>query len=403
MNTRLLEYILNGSIVINSLEVLGLWIKRFPDNPHLLKLYANLMAANTHLQAAANHYDRAAQIFFKEGRFLHGIATKIAQWQAIKPRKEEIELFLDGYENGVQDGSPPATFWKNLTPDELLDLSQIVENMSYNAGITVKQLGEVEKALNFVVSGELKESNYRMIEDQQVRFKKPFQILKPNDIFGIIYPFSEEIRSQSHIVALKRTELIRITKEKLARLCRVHPLLEAKIIGLLQIRDSKASRNGASLARKAQRYNVTTPISVEIIPDTDSGRPIRLAGFSRDLSVSGLCFLTPDSLIEESHHRILQDILNGRGPEVRVILSINKMSLMILSRLVRKDKVLDNGQIHLALGIRFDGLPPMLGGAFFAFAQNVGILNQTSTAGSIPSEQTSEFGSPLHGRATQKE
>ncbi|MCK7512229.1 MAG: hypothetical protein MZV70_54755 [Desulfobacterales bacterium] len=53
----------------------------------------------------------------------------------------------------------------------------------YPSGTTVKQLGEVEKVLNFIVSGELKESNYRMIEDQQVKFKKPIQLLKAERYF----------------------------------------------------------------------------------------------------------------------------------------------------------------------------------------------------------------------------
>jgi CRP-like cAMP-binding protein len=380
MNTRLLEYILNGSIVINSLDVLGHWIKRFPDHPQLLKIYANLLAVNAHLQAAANHYDRAARIFFKEGQFLQGVATKMAQWQAVKPRKEEIAAFLSVFQNQGSDGNPAAVFWKNLTVDELVDLCQIVENICYPPEITVKQLGEVERVLNFVVAGELKESNYRMIEDQQVKFKKPIQMLKPNDIFGVIYPFSEDIRSQSHIVTLKRTELISITKEKIIRLCRVHRHLEAKIIDLLQIRDSKTAKNGSALARKAQRYNLSTPIAIEIIPDSDGISPIRIAGFSRDLSVSGLCFLTLDNLVEDSHQTVFKAIFDGHRPEVRVILSIEKMSLIISGRIVRKEKVLENGQIHLSLGIRFDDLPPMLGGAFFAFAQSVGILSQGSNA-----------------------
>lgn len=386
MNTRLLDYILDGSIVINSLEVLGLWIKRFPDNPNLLKIYANLMAANTHFQAAANHYDRAAQVFFKEGEFLQGVAAKMAQWQAIKPKKEEMEAFLDACQDRAPAANRAASFWKNLSPDELLDICQIVENKCYQSGITVKELGEVEKVLNFVVVGELKESNYRMIEDQQVKFKKPFQVLKSNDIFGNIYPFSEEIRSQSHIVALKRTELIGIAKEKLVRLCRVHPLLEAKIIDLMQIRASKPSNKRSALARKARRYQLSTPITLEIITDTNGCGPIRIAGFSRDLSVSGLCFLAPDSSIEDSHQRLLQGLLDGGRHEVRVTLAADKMSLTISSKLVRKEKVMENGQIHLALGIRFDDLPPLLGGSFFAFAQNMGIINQNANAGFDPSE-----------------
>jgi len=380
MNTRLLEYIINGSIVINSLEMLGLWIKRFPDHPHLLKIYADLLAGNTHLQAAANHYDRAAQIFIKEGQFLQGVAIKMAQWQALRPQKEEIEGFLSAYRNRDPDGNPAAIFWKNLTPDELMDFHQSVENLAYPSGKTVKQLGEVERVLNFVVSGELKESNYRMIEDQQVKFKTPIQILKPNDIFGVVYPFSEDSRSQSHIVTLKRTQLISITKEKLIRLCRVHPQLEAKIIELLQIRYSKTSQKCSALARKAKRFNVSTPISIEIIPTTEGNLPIRITGYLRDLSVSGLCFLTPDNRIEDGHQTVLRDLFNGHRPEVRVILSIEKMSLAISGKIVRNEKVLNNGQIHLALGIKFDEMPPILGGSFFAFAESVGILNQGSNA-----------------------
>jgi CRP-like cAMP-binding protein len=379
MNTRLLEYILNGNIVINSLEVLGHWVKRFPDHPHLLKIYAKLLAANNHPQAAANHYDRSAQIFLKEGQFLQGIATKMAQWQEVKPRRQEVEAFISACKKQAPDGKPAAAFWKNLNADEFLDLYQISENSSCPPGITVKQLGEVEKALNFVVSGELKESNYRMIEDPQVKFKKPIQLLSSNDIFGVVYPFSENIRSQSHIVTLKRTELICIKKENLIRLCRVHPQLEAKIIELLQIRYSKKSNNGSSLARKAKRYNLSTPISIEIPVDTEDA-PIRLTGFSRDLSVSGLCFLTPTALIADSQQPALSSIFKGQTSEVRVILSIEKMSLIVPARIVRKEKVLENGQIHLAMGIRFDDLPPMLGGAFFALAQSVGNLNKAGNA-----------------------
>ncbi len=376
MNTRLLEYILDGSIVINSLEVLGHWLKRFPDNPQLLKIYANLLAVNAHLQAAANHYDRATQIYLKEGQFLSGVATKMAQWQAVKPRKEEVERFISVFQSQASDGKPAAAFWKSLTADELLDLCQIVENVCYPSGITVKQLGGVERALNFVVSGELKESNYRMIEDQQVKFKKPIQVLKPNDIFGVIYPFSEDIRSQSHIVTLKRTELVSIKKEKIIRLCRVHSHFEAKIIDLLQIRNLRKTENDSTLARKAKRYNIATPIAVEIIPEKDETASIRMAGFARDWSVTGLCFLSPDNLVEDSHQTVFKAILDGHKPEVRVILSIEKMSLVISGKIVRKEKVVDHGKIYLSLGIRFDDLPPVLGGAFFAFAQSVGFLNQ---------------------------
>lgn len=385
MNTRLLEYILNGSIVINSLDVLGHWVKRFPDNPQLLRIYANLLAANSHLHAAANHYDRAAQISFKRGDFLYGVTSKMAQWQAVKPQKEEVEGFIEFIQNQASDENPAFVFWKSLTPDELLDMCQLVENVCHPSGITVKQLGEVERVLNFVVSGELKESNYRMIEDHQVKFKKPILVLKPNDIFGTIYPFSEKIRSQSHVVTLKRAELLSIKKEKIVRLCRVHSQFEGKIIDLLQIRKLQNSPNNISLVREAKRYDMATPIAIEITQGEDASASLRMQGVARDWSVSGLCFLSSENLVEDNHQNIFNAIHNGQKPEVRVILSIEKMSLVISGKIVRKEKVVDQGKIYLSLGIRFDDLPPMLGGAFFAFAQSVGFLNQGSNApGNFP-------------------
>jgi hypothetical protein len=168
----------------------------------------------------------------------------------------------------------------------------------------------------------------------------------------------------------------------------VHPQLEAKIIALLQVRHSKKSKHGSPLARKAKRYNLSAPISIEIVSDTEDSRPVRIEGFSRDLSVSGLCFLTPDALIKDSHQKVLNGVTNGHNSEVRVILSIEKMSLVISGKIARKEKVLDNGQIHLVMGIQFNDLPPMLGGAFFAFAQSIDILNKGMNAVKASEEDT---------------
>jgi CRP-like cAMP-binding protein len=382
MNTRLLECILNGGIVINSLEALRPWTAKFPTHPHLLKIYADLLADHQQRQSAADHYDRAARLFVEEGQSLLGVATKIRQWQTLSPQKEEIAAFLSAFRTRTSSAIPALNFWKNLTVDELLALYPIIENVCYPSGSTLKQLGEVETELNFIVAGELRESNYRMIEDQQGKFKKPIQILKPNDIFGAVYPFSEHNRSKSHIVTLKRTELIRINKGKLFDLCNTHPQFEPRLIDLVQIRHSKPSKKSSVLARKASRYSVSAPITLEILPDAAAGLPIRICGYSRDLSISGLCFLISANRIEESRKPFWGSLCNGdHKPTVRVILSIEKkMSLSISGKIVRSDKVLDHGQVHLALGIRFDDMSPIAGGAFFAFAESVGIMNQGSNA-----------------------
>jgi CRP-like cAMP-binding protein len=387
MNPRLLECIIDGSIVITSPEVLSSWIAKFPNHPHLLKVYADLLAVNRRRQAAAVHYERAARIFLEQGDCLLGMALKIRHWQTLRPKKEEIAAFQTDFRNKAPHGNPAVDFWKNLTPDELLAIYPVVENASYPSGANLKQIGDEESALNFVVAGKLKESNYRMVEDQQTKFKKPINILKPNDIFGAVYPLSEPNRSTSHIVTLSRTQLIRIDKQKLIRLCRMHPQLEPKIIDLIQIRHSKTRGKFPLLARKAMRYSVSAPASIEIFPSAEDRFPIKIGGYSRDLSVSGLCFLISDNRISESQRTFFSSLFNGgQRPTVRVILSIEKMSLSISGKIVRLNKVLENGQIHLALGIKFAEMSPLLGGAFFAFAEIVGILNPDSKAMASSSE-----------------
>ncbi|NIV99306.1 cyclic nucleotide-binding domain-containing protein, partial [Candidatus Saccharibacteria bacterium] len=78
------------------------------------------------------------------------------------------------------------------------------------AGKVVKEIGDPEDHLFFIVSGRLKDSIYLTLQNERKVFRKPTLTLSENDYFGDIYPFNKEQRSQSYIETLEPVELVKI-------------------------------------------------------------------------------------------------------------------------------------------------------------------------------------------------
>ena len=63
MSKAILEHILDGSIVIDSVEAFGSVVNEFPEHPELLKLFADFLTAKGKGPSAAQHYSKASEIF----------------------------------------------------------------------------------------------------------------------------------------------------------------------------------------------------------------------------------------------------------------------------------------------------------------------------------------------------
>ena len=88
------EHIVDGSIVINSIELMLEIIKKFPNDPELIRIYADLLLKYKMHDAAAKAYNRSAIRFLDIGKMLPAIVAKISQWHIEMPSDQNVKTFL---------------------------------------------------------------------------------------------------------------------------------------------------------------------------------------------------------------------------------------------------------------------------------------------------------------------
>jgi len=219
----LVSRIKDGSATIDSVKKLEDLLKVFPNDPGLHRVYADLLKKKKSLNAAADAYGRAAELFIASGMTLQAIVSKIFEWQIFKPSHQEGRAFYSTLlEKSFKDRAVQR-FLTGMTYPEMIAF--IVELMPryYPAGGMVKKFGDEENALYFVVSGALEETDHHRLEAGGRIQKKSTKDLVENDFFGEIYPFEEENVSQADIKAVTRVVLAKISKSSLMNVCRKNP------------------------------------------------------------------------------------------------------------------------------------------------------------------------------------
>ena len=115
--------------------------------------------------------------------------------------------------------------------------------------------------------------------------------MSENDFFGFVYPLNESKLSQSFTETIGRTELIRISREKLRRICRRHTRIELAVIDLYRVRANQEGPDAMPAVRKADRHKLPVKMNLKIWPGTTSHYGLILDGLSRDISVNGMCIV----------------------------------------------------------------------------------------------------------------
>ena len=373
MSKTILEHILDGSIAIDSVETFGSVVKEFPEHPELLKLFADFLADKGKKPSAAQHYNTASEIFLGKGQLLHAVVAKMLEWRIERPSRETLLRFLSDVSVHSHDESPVNRFLQSLLPPELMALFSQFSCHRFASGKTIRDIGEPETQLWFVLAGELKESNYQLI-GQKPRFnkqrpqQKASRLLGPNHVFGDVFPFTEICTSQSIIETVSGTEVIAVPRRRLIQVCKKFPKVELEILKLLQIRSETGTDSPSGKVRRGQRYAMQVNMTVEIHPAGLSGPAVVLNGSARDLSISGVSFVpeTNGGGPPENLSCLIKD--PGRQ-QVRVAISNQALTMSIAGRIVRTRELVVNGSRTLALGIQFDEVSPCVSGAFLAFAE----------------------------------
>jgi len=359
------EHIIDGSIVINSIDLMLDILKKYPAEPHLVRIYADLISKYKMHEAAAKAYNRAAVLFLNSGKMLPAIVAKISQWHIEMPSDQHVKSFLSELNNNHNRELPIGHFFSKLSIQELKALCSLFENIRLPGGQVVKEIGDPEDHLFFIVSGRLKDSIYLTLQDQRKVFRKPTLALAENDFFGDIYPFNKEQRSQSYIETLEPAELVRIPKEKLMRICRKYPNIELGIIDLLSIRSITDKEAPVDEIRRETRYKFTLRLELEIYPEDDPEQAIYLEGDSEDISIGGMSIAIEPTNIREPHTiSSLEKTISTSRINVSVV--TQTLLLKISGKIAWHREIVHNGSKTLALGMQFDEMSPKIRGLLFA-------------------------------------
>ncbi len=364
------EHIIDGSIVINSIDLMLAAIKKFPAEPDLVRIYAGLLTKNKMPDAAAKAYNRAAKQYLNNGKILPAMVSKISQWHIEMPSDQNVQIFLSELNSNGNKTLPLGHFFSKLSIQELKALCSLFENIRLPAGQVVKEIGDPEDHLFFVVSGRLKDSIYLTLQNQRRIFRKPTLTLAENDFFGDIYPFNKEQRSQSYIETLEPVELVRIPKEKLMRIGRKYPNIELGIIDLLSIRSLTDEDTPSDEIRRQIRQKFALKLQLEIFPEHSPDGALLIEGDSEDISIGGMSIIIDSTEVANNSgvSPLNKTVTNAK---INVSVITHTLLLKISGKIVWSREIAHGGVKTLAIGMQFDEMSPKIRGLLFALVNSL--------------------------------
>jgi CRP-like cAMP-binding protein len=364
------EHIIDGSIVINSIDLMLAVIKKFPAEPDLVRIYAGLLTKNKMPDAAAKAYNRAAKQYLNNGKILPAMVSKISQWHIEMPSDQNVQIFLSELNSNGNKTLPLGHFFSKLSIQELKALCSLFENIRLPSGQVVKEIGDPEDHLFFVVSGRLKDSIYLTLQNQRKIFRKPTLTLAENDFFGDIYPFNKEQRSQSYIETLEPVELVRIPKEKLMRIGRKYPNIELGIIDLLSIRALTDEDAPSDEIRRQTRQKFALKLQLEIFPEHSPDGALLIEGDSEDISIGGMSIIIDSTEVANNSgvSPLNKTVTNAK---INVSVITHTLLLKISGKIVWSREVAHGGVKTLAIGMQFDEMSPKIRGLLFALVNSL--------------------------------
>lgn len=361
------EQITEGSISIKSVDEFKSIIKIFPNDPALHKAYSALLIKNKQPVEAARFYDKATRLFIDTGKILQAIDSKLLQWRIQSPSSEEAQLFYTTLHGGRYNDSPLKSFFQRLTYPEMVAFVSRLARVTAAPGKMVKKSGEQEKDLFFIVSGNMKETAFRPLRKQDnTLFRKRASELNENHFFGDVYPFKDEITSKSYIEATTRTELLKITKSNLMQICKQYPNIELGLIDLYKVRKRSDNGDAKSSVRKIGRHQMPLKINLYIFTNANQKEPLILDGYSRDISIGGLCVI-----LEGKYKSISSIYKNVKTAKIEMSLPDDELAMKVSGEIVWSREFSWKKKKIVALGFRFKEMPPKFRGMFFMMADSI--------------------------------
>ncbi|MGW8302201.1 MAG: cyclic nucleotide-binding domain-containing protein [Desulfobacterales bacterium] len=361
------EQIIDGSITIKSIEEFNSILKIFPNDPALQKAFSNLLKNKNQPEAAAKSYDKTAHLFIDAGKILQAIDSKMLQWKIKSPTPQEAQIFYAFLRKGSYLESPLKNFFHRLTYPELVGFVSKLVRLDLSPGEMIKKTGEQEKNLYFVVSGNLKETVFVPVrKGDDSLYRKRATYLTENQFFGDVYPFKEENSSRSYIETSTRTELIKISKANLISICEKYPNIEKGLMDLYKVHKESGNGNVEPKVRKLGRHQLPLKINLHIFTNANQKEPLIIDGYSRDVSVGGLCVV-----LDGKYKSISAIYKNIKTAKIEMSLPEEELVLKVAGNIVWSREFSWKKRKVVALGFRFKDMSPKFKGMFFMMADSM--------------------------------
>ena len=360
--------IIDGSINIDSTSEFENVLQIFPNDPALLRAYGDLLAVKNSPDVAAQSFGKAARLFIDSGMMLQAIVSKSLQWKINPPSNpREIKEFFATIQKAVFHETPVNAFFHKLEYQALVAILFPLVKIRLPAGRIVKKAGDEENHLYLVVSGALRATSYQPVEVKgDTVYKKSTLHLSENDFFGAVYPFEEKQLSKSYVETITQTELIKIPKINLMKVCVKHPEVEEALIDLFGSQSGIEEKEELHLDRIGDRQEIPIKVHLQIHPQSNNEQPLSLSGYSKEISIGGIC------VVLNSEYRSIpsfEDCVKGAGVQISLPnegLSLNVKGTVIWSRQINIEE-----ETTVALGMRFQKMSPKARGMLLGFANNL--------------------------------
>ena len=362
------KHIINGSITIDSVQEFQGVLQIFPNDPALHRAYADLLVRKQLFEAAVQSYQQAAELFTAAGLLLQAVVCQVLKWQIRVPTVMQTQKFWDTLQKSRYHEIPTHLFLARLFHDELVAVMNAIELIRFPAGKTINKIGDEERALYFIVAGNIKVTTYEPLRKTDFDHRKSTVYLAENDFFGHIYPLNESRLSPSHTETISQTELARISREKLNRLCRRHSRIELGIIDLFKARANTEDLETSRAVRKADRHRLPVKMNLKIWPGTAGHYGLILDGLSRDISVDGMCIV-----LDPGYANVPSIYKNIKNAKIEISMPSDAMTINVVGSIVWSNEAIHEGKRTVALGIRFEEMSPQMSGLLVVFAN---ILNR---------------------------
>jgi CRP-like cAMP-binding protein len=362
LQSSIVNQIIDGTITIDSIGEFQSMLKIFPGNPHLHRALSDLLVKRKAYAAAADFYEKTANLFVASGFVLQAVVAKMRQWQIQNPTFNAIKEFYHRLIENNPRATPLTMFFAALSFRELIALITRLERIVLPAGKMVKKFGDPESNLYMVVSGKLRRRIYPPINLTQ----KKDQLLETveTEFFGQIYPLEKEQFSQSSTETTTRVELVKITKENLIEIRNTFPSVGPAIAEMFANQRKRAP--APRVSRKTRRRAIPVTVALEVLAFDESNPVLKLNGFAKDLSIGGACLVLDEGIYPTRSRRLIGKSVNIMMSPSNGAITLNIKGAIVWSQVITTE--VGDSQV---IGIQFDDMPPNLSGLLLVFADNL--------------------------------